>query len=292
MKELSIEEKAKAYDKAIERARKYYEETSNNVYKSMLEQIFPELKESEDEKIRKELIETIHLAYDCGCSLNKEQRDKYLAWIEKQGEQKPTKLAKGENYGIDGLHAAIDILQQTLGKVDGYQTDDGILLHECAISAVKQLYEQKSVWSEEDEKIISDAEVWLDTLCDYLKDSSSAYIPNVRAIISKLKSLKDRVQPQPKQEWSEEDEDMCYKATAVMNRLCAEGKEYVWSINTLKKLYYWLKDLKDRVQPQSHWKPSDEQMECLSDAIKYYNSLGYPASKLKELLEDLKKLKG
>lgn len=50
-----------------------------------------------------------------------------------------------------------------------------------------------------------------------------------------------------KSSWSEEDEDMCYKATAVINKLCAEGREYVWSVNTLKKLLYWLKSLKQRI---------------------------------------------
>jgi hypothetical protein len=49
---------------------------------------FPELKENEDEKVKKELIYTINLAYDCGIAITKENRDKYLAWIEKQGEQK------------------------------------------------------------------------------------------------------------------------------------------------------------------------------------------------------------
>ena len=49
----------------------------------------------------------------------------------------------GEDYGIDSLYHAQRILEKTLGKVDGYQTDDGILSHKCAITAVKKLYEQK-----------------------------------------------------------------------------------------------------------------------------------------------------
>ena len=49
-----------------------------------LQGIFPELAESEDERIRKELI----------CFLNTEipqceARDKYTSWLEKQGEQNP-----------------------------------------------------------------------------------------------------------------------------------------------------------------------------------------------------------
>ena len=65
--------------------------------------------------------------------------------------------------------------------------------------------------------------------------------------------------------WSEEDEEMCYKVTAVINKLCAEGKEYVWSINTLNKLFYWLKSLKDRMQPKVKWSKEDKDryLSCL-----------------------------
>ena len=60
MKELSIEQKAKAYDEAMNELRDLhdnYNEISRLVdFKQELERIFPELKESEDEKIRKALI--------------------------------------------------------------------------------------------------------------------------------------------------------------------------------------------------------------------------------------------
>ncbi len=102
-------------------------------------------------------------------------RKDWIAWLEKKGVQKPAELPKGEDYGIDGLYAAVDILQKTLGKVNGYQTDDGILEHECAISAVKKLYEQKPAWSEEDEQtFIKSVEVLEDfgkfELADWLKE--------------------------------------------------------------------------------------------------------------------------
>ena len=70
---------------------------------------------------------------------------------EKKKLEKTDKEINGEDYGIDSLYHAQRILEKTLGKVDGYQSDDGILEHKCAISAVKKLYEQK-FWSEEDEK--------------------------------------------------------------------------------------------------------------------------------------------
>ena len=60
MKELSTEEKAKRYDEALERCRKLYNEANANGYTSDIEDyetIFPELKESEDEMVRKELLD-------------------------------------------------------------------------------------------------------------------------------------------------------------------------------------------------------------------------------------------
>ena len=48
----------------------------------------------------------------------------------------------GKDYGIDGLWAALDILTKTLGKVQGYQTDDGMLEHGCAIGAVKRMLQR------------------------------------------------------------------------------------------------------------------------------------------------------
>ena len=50
-----------------------------------IEEIFPELKESEDEKIRKEIIATIHLYY--GEPLEDEAKE-MISWLEKQGKQK------------------------------------------------------------------------------------------------------------------------------------------------------------------------------------------------------------
>lgn len=91
----------------------------------------------------------------------KEQRDLLFQKMKEKGyewdavkkelkriEQNPDELPNGEKilveskstcYHNDGLYYAIDILETTLGKVEGYQSDDGILEHKCAISAVKQL---------------------------------------------------------------------------------------------------------------------------------------------------------
>lgn len=60
MKELSIEGKATRYDQAIKVAKSKIRNDKDHVlYEDDVMEIFPELKESEGEKIRKALIERI-----------------------------------------------------------------------------------------------------------------------------------------------------------------------------------------------------------------------------------------
>ena len=94
MKELSIEEKAKRYDEALERMKSWvngeHPECFTEAQKTA-EFIFPELKESEDDRIRKILIHIVKGAcnkYDMtyhyqGVEVGEE---KLLAWLEKQGQ--------------------------------------------------------------------------------------------------------------------------------------------------------------------------------------------------------------
>ena len=88
----------------------------------------------------------------------KEQRDLLFQKMEEAGYEwdagkKELKEIEdeeydGDDYGIDSLWHAKKILEETLGEVKGYQSDDGILEHKCAISAVDRLYKQKHAeWS-------------------------------------------------------------------------------------------------------------------------------------------------
>ena len=86
---MTQEEKAKAYNEALERAKKCLDENRDTCFVRP-DVIFPELADK-DEKIRKEIIDFICWATDRG-SITKEQREKsnyWLAWLEKQGGQKP-----------------------------------------------------------------------------------------------------------------------------------------------------------------------------------------------------------
>ena len=90
MKKLSIEEKAKAYDEALKVLHKY--DGVNIMFsQSLKEEMFPELRESEDERIRKHLISFFDNLVTFGnasiCETEDTKVDNILAWLEKQGEK-------------------------------------------------------------------------------------------------------------------------------------------------------------------------------------------------------------
>ena len=108
-----------------------------------LRTLIPELCESEDERIRKDLIDIIKYAKDGAWMRLMEDKDKFIAYLEKQKEKDaiPDELVKcykdfGEKIGDEG-RALIN-----------------------AINAINQFSEQKeqkpAEWSEEDENVLND----------------------------------------------------------------------------------------------------------------------------------------
>ena len=79
----TIEEKAKAYDEAFERAKQVkLTDTKENV--AAAEYIFPDLKESEDERIRKEMIKYFTEIKSTVPLGSPNHFDGYIAYLEKQ----------------------------------------------------------------------------------------------------------------------------------------------------------------------------------------------------------------
>lgn len=91
MKELSIQEKAKRYDEAIKKAKSKIKNDKDHVlYEDDVIEMFPELAESGDERIKKEMIEILRKeAQDYPSSVIAEKSNSWIAWLEKQGEQRP-----------------------------------------------------------------------------------------------------------------------------------------------------------------------------------------------------------
>jgi len=166
-------------------------------------------------------------------------------------------------------------------KEAGYEWD-------AELKQLKKIEQKSVVWSEEDKEmldgIIVDVKVLKEQ--DRTKDGKAAY----QKEIDWLKSLKDRVRPQPKQEWSVKDLTRFNDVIRII-----EGSDNFASI---KKHYVdFLKSIMQRSIPQNRWKPSDGQLECLGYAIEKAEKDWSPLTNnriyltLKALKEQLKKLR-
>ena len=205
-------------------------------------------------------------------------------WSGKLGkEQTQEELRKGENYGIDGLYHAISILKKTLGKVDGYQSDDGILEHKCAINAVKELYEQKPAWSEENELHIRELEslvkrVW--AIAEHENDKET--IHKMSDLSFFLKTLK----PQLKQKWSEDDEQYLLVCKNALAKYQTTDK---WDACIIS---HWLENKLKSIKERTTWKPSEDEMKALAGALSLAKNCGEESAfDLRTLYEQLKKLR-
>ena len=129
----TIEEKARAYDEALERAKKLTSDLTT--LQAIREFIFPELKESKDERIRKELVYFI-------------QGDK--EYMEKDGG---TYLTRKNSPRLDFFYEALEWLEKQKEQVTD-ESDKIAAAYQLARSDERKQKEQKlTEWSEEDERI-------------------------------------------------------------------------------------------------------------------------------------------
>ena len=82
---MTEKEKAKAYDEALEKASAAHKDEDRHL-KATLERIFPELKESEDERIKKAIIEFFE-SEDDNATYSLVRKKDIIAWLEKQGKE-------------------------------------------------------------------------------------------------------------------------------------------------------------------------------------------------------------
>ena len=237
MKELSIEEKAKAYDEAIKRAQAKMEEakvfdyddeqtsytirlTTTDIFpelkesederikeqiiwdrikqmyndmddaaKSQVERAFPELTESEDEKIRKDIINYLALYKDA----IGEEYESWIAWLEKQGE-KPAEWSEEDK----DMFKSIITRLHSHPDVDKTEYDKSYHWLKSLKDRIQPQHKQG--WSKEDEKMLDEIHEFFDKhMINPIKHDMDDYAKFI-------KSLKNRVQPQSKSDWGEEVE--------------------------------------------------------------------------------------
>lgn len=239
MAELTIEQKAKAYDEAIEKARQLCAYPTTKPFISDLQDIFPELveeseDESNDERIRKALVELIStfLREHKNGKIHGVYAKDILDWLEKQGETTEINLSEFDSQLNSLLKQFESMSKEEIAGILSFYLN--VVRNDGTYKEEKQ-GEQKP-WSEDDEAFLS----WC------ISD------------IERAKYCRSQTKPE----------------------LCDI------EIN-------WLKNIKDRVQSQPHWKPSEEEIKALWELMRYAPSLSV-YTKIQESIEslysDLKKL--
>lgn len=311
---MTIEEKAQAYDKALKGIEDYIKSLKNvndgiwsaRDIENHLSEIFPQFKESEDEKIRKTLINFFDgwgdKIWDSGIKYSE-----LVAWLEKQGK-----------------HANFRNKIQIGDKVT--RNDNGELVNLSQLERVaKKLEKQKPAeWSEGDEY---NSAFIQEALLGF--DGDDSYREKCCKMAEWIQSLKDRVgcevnctttsEPvvrenkgnyggiSPNSEWSEEDERNLQGIIDEIEANKHNAPDY--DLATYDRFLSWLKSLKDRVgnfddgykvgfsaAKHNQWKPSDEQMKAIRLARSfvtddYFSDNPTLSEILIELENQLKKLR-
>lgn len=130
----------KAYKEALERSRQVHT-TNIDENKKSSEYIFPELKESEEEKIRKALIKYLDALDDNEIRYGVSFKD-MRTWLEKQGEQKHVE----QDTEINDLWVYIREWNDKFGRLPKDEDE----LAACIDYVIKR--QKPASWNEEDEK--------------------------------------------------------------------------------------------------------------------------------------------
>lgn len=239
------------------------------------EKYFPELVESEDERIRKWIINEIKIKYHNLDGDNVDIVDKAIAYLEKQGEKRSklvefdlnandSDLQEATYFIPNGFHAEIDGDKVVIKKGE----QKSVKVPKFKVGNVIQFngmgHTRYTI------KEVCGLSHYINT-CDRRMDMS--YTDANFELVEQNTA------------WNDEDELQARQIERIVHNGCTPKLQ--------KQIADWFLSLKDRVQPQSTWKPSDEQMKTLREAAVYVECrLDYNSGRaLESLYDDLLKLK-
>ena len=209
------------YQKALERAKKGLP----------IDEVFPELKESEDEKTRKELIEALKQLDREKCPVDTYPYQKWISYLEKQKEQNPEDKDRYMEGYMNGMNDALKE-QQPAEYEKPLLSKFEQAVYDCAWG--------KITCKPEGETQEEYARRWAEHLLLMVRDWADDYIDS--QIESAKRKAYDRGKADAEQpaEWSKKDKDMLLSAMEYIQTYPAHRQSVV----------DWLKNLPNRFCPQ------------------------------------------
>ena len=119
---MTIEEKARAYDEALKWMRELYPGL-HGATKEDAEHYFPELRESEDERIRKAVVSLVYEMKGTYQSFAKVELDKMVAWLEKQKYDRMKPIYDARESFESALEKAWNDYHNGYENVDKFEDD-------------------------------------------------------------------------------------------------------------------------------------------------------------------------
>lgn len=256
MKELSIEQKAKRYDEILARAKgadiSYYKDDIMSKVKEFVDYLLPELRESEDERIRKALISILKSDFEKDTTIYDISIGNIIAWLEKHGEQKPTdkveprfkvgdRIIKNSKKSCHVHSSTDDTICEVTEVHDTYyilNTKEDRIQEPFEWQDYYELVEQE--WSDEDERIYKS-----------ITYSFAHNYPLTAQQQEFVKSLKNRVGCETNctttNEWSEEDEESILEICNYLDRIVREDEDNQATLLNVQELKNWLKSLRPQI---------------------------------------------
>ena len=237
----------KKYKDALERAREMIDSKKTFIGKECLEHIFPELRESEDERIRKNLIRMVNNVRNDSTEKGYYDIpfDEYISWLEKQKEQKDFRK-----------------LYEDIAKSEWFKKAyEGKSLGELASSAS---------WKDDEQKPLTDFEA---AIYSYLSDDTSGKFSKEvmhKCAVERAKVLLELARKEQKPCGCVNVESDYDKGWRDRHKAGLKGVE---------------------MQKPVTWKPSEEQMKALQNAVALTacdKELARLYNQLKKLMEDEK----
>ena len=257
----------KLHNDALEIGKKLIE--TNPELRDWVESKFSELKENEDEKIRKELISFIT---DRKNWFPKEEtKASWIAWLEKQGKQEQLYIRFGEiptDEKSNIYQGEIEVgTENGVSVYPAFKTDKGDIVLGLNLPITKTtLYTQQHLIEYDDRPCYL-------VKGDYVgKDTDGQPLINNISIIERIDSyrVKEEKQGEQKPAWSEEDERILNKIQDHLREFYVDKKGYPYvakSDSPEMTEHNWLNSIKDRVRPQSKQEWSEEDEEILKGII-------------------------
>ena len=309
------------YNKLVESIKKLQEANpSDDGIQNWVNDNVPELRESEDERIRKDIIAFIKENYSSAKS--------WVAWLEKQGEQKATIIISKFRAGDWVVNNDSGVIQH-IKEIVNVNGETLYVFDEDSVLDIN-FQEQYHLWAIEDAKdgdvlIDEDANVigifegvkgiWWHSKFYYSSFTKELYGIECGGLHQKefakpatkeqrdtlMKAMADagwefdfekkelKKVEQKSIKWSKEDEEHIESILKRLDGMCKKGATFTETRFAVNQDMDWLKSLK----PQSHWKPSEEHIGLLQAIVNEPNNAASESCQvaLKEIIKQMKKLK-